>query len=223
MSLSGSNDLGIVITRFAEVNIQAFQRAAAAFNVRPGLVFLNGDGNGNQVSDRVAYANFSINASSYLWDFGDSTTSEDFEPTHQYTAEGIYDVTLIAYNENGCHDTSMVELAVTVQAGGDVGIPNVFTPSEAGPSGGFVSGGGTGAGNEGNDIFLPRYIGVVDFQMEIYSRWGELIFYSDDQNVGWDGYIDGRLAPQGVYLYKLTLEFVDGQRTTRLGDVTILR
>ena len=80
-----------------------------------------------------------------------------------------------------------------------------------------------GAGNESNDVFLPRFVGAVNFRMEIYSRWGELVFETNDQSRGWDGYVGGKLAPQGVYLYKLVIEFIDGQRITRIGDVAIIR
>ena len=223
VSLEASNDIGFVDRKVAEIEIIVYDNAFANFSARPNIVFLQGDGMGGTVSDRVTFANFSINAISYIWDFGDGNTSTDFEPTHEYTELGLYDITLTAENENGCNDILTIDDAIIVETGGEVSIPTVFTPNLSGPSGGRVSGGGSGSGNEGNDIFLPRFVGVVNFRMTIFSRWGELVFESDDQSTGWDGYIDGKLSPQGVYLYKLTLEFIDGQRLTRIGDVTIIR
>ena len=65
--------------------------------------------------------------------------------------------------------------------------------------------------------------GAVEFRMEVYSRWGELMFATNSQTVGWDGYYKGKMAKQGVYLYKVTATFRDGERITRVGDVTLLR
>jgi gliding motility-associated-like protein len=59
--------------------------------------------------------------------------------------------------------------------------------------------------------------------MEIYSRWGELLFVSDDQNIGWDGHFNGQLASQDVYVYKLKMKFLSGNSVVRTGDVTLLR
>jgi gliding motility-associated-like protein len=65
---------------------------------------------------------------------------------------------------------------------------------------------------------------VEEFEMDIFDRWGNLIFQSKDRNVGWDGYDrHGRLMPAGVYVYKLVLRLSDGQRTTKVGDVTLIR
>jgi gliding motility-associated-like protein len=66
--------------------------------------------------------------------------------------------------------------------------------------------------------------GVEEFHMQIYDRWGNLIFESRDVNQGWDGYDkNGRLLPAGVYVYKITLRLSDSQRTTQVGDVTLIR
>ena len=60
--------------------------------------------------------------------------------------------------------------------------------------------------------------------MQIFDRWGNLVFESKDKGIGWDGYDkDGRLMPAGVYVFKLILRLADDQRETRLGDVTLIR
>jgi len=53
----------------------------------------------------VTFNNLTTNATSYLWDFGDGTTSTEASPTHTYTTDGIYDVTLTA--TNACGSTSV--------------------------------------------------------------------------------------------------------------------
>jgi gliding motility-associated-like protein len=168
----------------------------------------------------LATFNFSLGANFYAWDFGDGGTSDEFEPTYVYKVEGVYDISLIAgYDHgNGVQCTDTVQRQITAKQGGLTKVPNAFTPSPNGPTGG-QSGSGTF-----NDVFLPITRGVEEFNMQIFDRWGTLIFESTNQNIGWDGYDkNGKLMPAGVYVFKLTLRLSDGQRTTQIGDVTLIR
>ena len=66
--------------------------------------------------------------------------------------------------------------------------------------------------------------GVKEFQMKIFHRWGNLIYESKDKTHGWDGYDkNGRLLTAGVSVYKITMRLSDEQRTTQIGDVTLIR
>ncbi|MBS1557631.1 MAG: gliding motility-associated C-terminal domain-containing protein [Bacteroidetes bacterium] len=166
--------------------------------------------------------NNSIGGTEFNWDFGDGGTSTDFDPSYTYKFEGIFTITLISSNDHGggviCRDTATQK--IVAKQGGVAKIPNAFTPSTAGPSGG-VSGGTNDANNY---IFLPQVRGIEEFNLQIYDRWGNLIFESNNQTVGWDGYDqNGRLMHAGVYVYKLTLRLSDQQRTTQIGDVTLIR
>jgi gliding motility-associated-like protein len=209
---------------FAEVDeIEVFPLPIPAFQVRPAVVFVP--------DQELTTFNFSEGANLYMWDFGDGTTSQDFEPKHKYRVEGEYPVELIAGFDNGnrdidgdgvmdgnviCYDT----VSTTVQAkdGGVTKIPNSFTPSPNGPNGGNSGNGSF------NDVFLPITKGVEEFQMQIFDRWGTLVFESRDKNQGWDGYDrNGNALPSGVYVYKLVLRLSNGERTTQVGDVTLIR
>ncbi|UII20020.1 PKD-like domain-containing protein [Fulvivirga ligni] len=202
--------------------LEIYENPNANFDFRPDVVF---------VPDQPLLTfNYSQGANEYMWNFGDGGSSTEFQPQHQYVYEGDFDVTLVAIANYGekeleeglfdvlyCFDT----LTRTVEAkdGGYTKIPNAFTPSTLGPSpDGRIQ-------NEvNNDIFLPITRGVEEFQMLIFDRWGNLIFESNDQTVGWDGYnSDNKLMPAGVYVYKLTLRLSNGERTTRIGDVMLIR
>ena len=98
-------------------------------------------------------------------------------------------------------------LGVITRHGDEVKVPNVFTPN----------------GDLDNEVFMPLMQGVVEYNMMIYNRWGELLFESNNQEIGWDGYDKGVLSPSGVYIYKLDLKFTNGERTSKFGDVTLLR
>ena len=74
-----------------------------------------------------------------------------------------------------------------------------------------------------NSIFFPGVNKQVDeYHLYIYNRWGERIFQSHDINIGWDGYIRGSLAAQGVYLWKVTLVYKNGSPDSLAGDITLL-
>lgn len=71
-------------------------------------------------------------------------------------------------------------------------IPNAFTPNDDGL----------------NDVFKIKYTEPTfnTFNMLIFSRWGELLFESNDLNVGWDGTYNGKKCPLGTYIYLISVE-----------------
>lgn len=210
--------------------IDIYENPFAGFEARPNVVYVpdtqlqtfNFSSSPIDPETAIAYP------IEYKWYFGDGTDTlstaddpENFEPNHFYQNEGVYDIALLAINDHGngavCIDTAT--RTIQAKAAGFTRVPNAFTPSPNGPTGG--AGGG---GNSVNDVFLPVAKGIVDFQMQIYDRWGNLIFESKDKTIGWDGYDrNGNLLPAGVYVYKLVLRLSNDQRTTQIGDVTLIR
>jgi gliding motility-associated-like protein len=164
--------------------------------------------------DMLIATNQSAGAISYVWNFGDGGSSTAVNPSYLYTTVGIYPVQLIATNAFGCSDTAYSE--VTTNA--DVVFPNVFTPDPNGASGGFYD-----IGSLTNDIFFPYTSGVTDFKLQIFNRWGELIFETFDVKQGWDGYYRGQLCQQDVYIWKAYLKLNNDKTFNKTGDVTLLR
>ncbi|HPM32701.1 MAG TPA: gliding motility-associated C-terminal domain-containing protein [Chryseolinea sp.] len=203
--------------------IEIFDLPFASFEARPPTLYVP--------DEKLIITNRSSDASQYDWDSGAGETSMLPEPTFTYSNAGKYTVTLVAGFNHGakdfdgdgiidgdliCYDTARQE--ITAKEGGLTRIPNAFTPSTNGPNGG-IPGGGTF-----NDVFIPITKGVEEFEMTIFDRWGNLIFQSTNKNVGWDGYDkNGVLLPAGVYVYKLTMRLSNDQRTTQVGDVTLIR
>lgn len=209
VTLEASNSAGVTIVERKEFSVEVYETPRAFFNFRPDKAFLG---------EPIYFVNLSLGAENYFWDFGDGTTSTEFNPNHTYETTGIYDVTLIAESNQGCLDTIVVESAVLIKEGGTFQVPNAFTPSPFGPSNSEVVGGGGK-----NDIFLPVFEGVTEFHMMIYNRWGELMFESFDKTQGWNGYYKGRLCPKDAYVYKVKLKFSDGDTRTVVGDVALIR
>lgn len=156
--------------------------------------------------------------SSWLWSFGDtssaSNTSTIKNPTHTYNGAGTFNTQLIVTNTFGCLDTAYLSVLV----GGDVIFPNAFTPDPNGPNGGAYRFNGLD-----NNVFFPYASGVIGYKLEIYDRWGELIFESDDLNIGWDGYYRGKLCQQDVYVWKAYVKLNTNKTYRLVGDVTLLR
>ncbi|MDF1546439.1 MAG: PKD domain-containing protein, partial [Bacteroidales bacterium] len=155
----------------------------------------------------------------YEWDFGDtSKVSFEENPLHYYTKEGIYPVTLRVYTENGCFNSKTTDVGIVVEKPGVCRFPNAFTPSISGSSDGHYD---PDAVN--NVVFHPKHRGIREYKLEIFNRWGEKLFESTDPTIGWDGYSNGKLAPQDVYVWKVTGKFKNGVIFKDAGDVTLLR
>ena len=77
-----------------------------------------------------------------------------------------------------------------------------------------------------NDIFLPRvlFTDIYNYSFEIYNRWGELIFQTNNTYEGWDGMIEGKIAENGTYVYfiKYTSAY-DNKAFEKGGHVTLIR
>jgi gliding motility-associated-like protein len=164
--------------------------------------------------DVLHCTNLSSGATSYVWDFGDATGSTITDPNHLYQTIGQFQIQLVAVNQYGCKDTATSEVVTHA----DVVFPNAFTPNSDGSSGGAYN-----VASLDNDVFFPYTSGVVDFKLQIFDRWGELIFESTDIKTCWDGYYKGKLCQLGVYIWKAYVKLNNGKEFNKTGDVTLLR
>lgn len=192
-----------------ESAIEVLPTATAAFTVTPTEVFVPGQ--------PVYGINLSQNATGYEWHFGDGGMSSEENPVYYYETEGWFDVTLIALNEWNCPDTMTVVDAVHAIALGNLEFPNAFTPNGAGATGGIYD-----PTSFDNDVFYPLNYGVIDYKLQIFNKWGELLFESNDVSIGWDGYYHDKLCKEDVYAWKARARFSDGQEIQKAGDVTLL-
>jgi gliding motility-associated-like protein len=155
--------------------------------------------------------NNSSNAYTYFWNFGDGTSNDSiFSPEHTFPEEaGSYLVSLQVSNQLGCMDTT--SQVIVVEHDPVVFIPNAFTPD------------GDGLNNEFTAVF-PENMKLASYEMYIYDRWGELVFYSQDPKQGWDASLAGFDAPDGVYSYLVKykeLGYVNKFQVT--GSVVVIR
>lgn len=191
--------------------VEVFPSASAAFVNSPTQVI---------VPDQpVDFVNLSdIDATEFLWNFGDGNISNEENPVHFYTQPGIYTVSLTANNSFNCPTTYTLEHAVEATAGGFMNFPTAFTPNTGGSNGGYYD-----PAALDNDVFHPHHMGIVEYELVVFNKWGELLFRSTDPYIGWDGYFQGRIVRQDVYAWKATATFSNGYRTTQAGDVTLIK
>jgi len=113
--------------------------------------------------------------------------------------------TVIYTSTAGCVAADSV--LITVLFEDVVDVPNGFSPN----------------GDNLNDILFVKGDGIVNMRFSIYNRYGQLVFESDDQNIGWDGYLNGRPENPGVFVWYLEYSLVDGSSNSKKGNVTLLK
>jgi hypothetical protein len=191
--------------------ITVLQNPIAVFNLFPDEIINN--------SQVVVFTNYSYYAQSWYWTFGDGESSSEESPWHKYSKEGKYEVTLKVTSRDGCTDSIMYKTKVAVEyKKGEIKFPNVFKWNESGPTGGYWE------QNTINDnIFHPFFVNVIEYKLQVFNRWGVLLYESTDLLKGWDGYFStSNLALQGVYVWKVVGRYADGTYFNKVGDVTFL-
>lgn len=188
--------------------IKVFPKPTSLFQVNPSQVFIP--------NQSTQCTNLSLGATQFNWSFGDGGVANTFSTTHTYVQAGTYSITLIAISNKGCKDTSYQTITAIPES--YVQIPNAFTPNSGGSSGTTYL-----QGSLSNEIFHPIISGTDKYKLSIYSRWGELLFETQNPNEGWDGYYRGQLCTQDVYVWKIYATFIDGKTFNKTGDVTLIR
>jgi gliding motility-associated-like protein len=88
-------------------------------------------------------------------------------------------------------------------------IPDAFTPDSKGP--------------DLNNVFKVFGPAMKKYNIEIFNRFGEKVFYSNDMTQVWDGTYNGKLSMQGVYFYKIITIDIEGYSRDYSGTVTLIR
>jgi len=114
--------------------------------------------------------------------------------------------TVVVLADNGCYDTAMVTVVVTTPCG-KVFIPTIFSPNADGL----------------NDELCILGDCIVEMDLRIYDRWGELVFESTVQNECWDGTFRGKPMNSAVFVYKLYVRTSDGMEIEESGNVNLVR
>jgi gliding motility-associated-like protein len=130
----------------------------------------------------------SFDVSGWEYTYGDGTGSPFPSDIHIYQEPGEYPVTQVVTNPFGCRDT--LSKLVKVLPEFRFWIPNTFTPDD----------------NQLNDVFMPSTIGIINYEFDIYTRWGERIYSTQNTKEGWNGFYRGLECQEGVYAWRCSFK-----------------
>lgn len=110
------------------------------------------------------------------------------------------------YNSKRCKSVDTVTVRVKSDCG-EMFIPSAFSPN----------------GDGQNDVLYVRGRCLKNFTLQIFNRWGELVFETSDKDFGWDGTQNGQPLNTGVFVYKLEGTTWDDKQYIQKGNITLLR
>jgi len=156
------------------------------------------------------------NIITWIWDFGDNSANEFVQnPYHTYEDSiGIYQISLIIYDNQGCSDTT--QNLITITDNYWMYIPNSFTPDLDGI----------------NDKLCLAYNGIreASFSFNIFDRFSNLVYFTNNINDlssenGWNGthYKTGNNLPMGTYIYQIYYQDFEGWKHQETSELIIIR
>jgi gliding motility-associated-like protein len=153
----------------------------------------------------VAFTNTTPFSTAIFWEFGDGSTSTEEAPVHTFTSVTDWTVKLTAWAEEGCKRSIIQEYKPT----GALFVPNCFTPD-----------------NDGiNDFFFVYGHNLMNYEITIFSKWGDVVYTSDDLTLPWDGSARGGdyFVSDGVYPYVIKAKDERENYFEKSGSIIVLR
>ncbi len=173
----------------------------------------------------VTFVNNSLNATNYLWDFGDGNDSNLENPDHQYAGSGQYNVKLTVSDDvSNCS----VDTIKTIDIGARTmaTLPNLFSPNNDMHQDVFdiviLDLDGNAVSNQEEQ---RSYFEINTFQ--IFNRWGKKVYDNQNNTTGWNGFVDGDMggeqASEDVYFYYINFNYKCQEAMELKGNVTLIR
>jgi len=194
--------------------ISISQNAAVTVYNSPEAFFTFSPNHPTTLENKVHFTDLSVGGPvSWLWNFGDAQNQSGQSivqhPDYSFYGPGTYWVSLWVTNAYGCTDSTTMK--VTVKSEYTFWMPSAFTPDQDGL----------------NDYFGPKGLGLntENYEMYIYNRWGEVIWYTNDIENHWDGNSgkDAKPAPEGIYVWLITFQDLNNKPYKKIGNVTLFR
>lgn len=144
----------------------------------------------------------------WQWDFGNATFAHIKNPTVQYLQSGLYSIKLIATNAWHCSDTLLKTNYIYVEPGLTVYLPNAISVN-----------------NDGlNDNFLPVGADIEAWEMQIFNRWGAMVYSGNNLTVPFNGRDkNGIFLPTDSYIYNIKVIFKYNISKTITGNLTLIK
>ncbi len=206
---AGSYDVLVDITSPIGCNIRRTFRDWIRIEPSPIAGFTCDPQQPDRFNPTVNFTDQSTGAIGWQWDFSGEGASFIPNPMFKFPDTGLYLVELVVVNENSCTDTmaKVIDVLPIVT----LHMPNAFTPNN----------------DTKNDLFLGKgdLEGIKSYNLQVYNRWGEMIFQTLDPYEGWNGQKDnnGERSPIGAYAYKVLYVDPRGQERELKGTITLIR
>ncbi|MGE0567475.1 MAG: PKD domain-containing protein [Bacteroidia bacterium] len=153
----------------------------------------------------VKFLNKSANATSFFWDFNDGYTSNSENPLHTFENPQKIRVCQVVKNSQLCGDTLCKD--ILIKPNWTFYLPNTFTPNDDGI----------------NDEFFPKATNIISCNIEIFDRWGEKIFVSNDFYKRWDGTFKGEFVKDDIYVWKAKVVDLFSKSHILTGHVMVIK
>lgn len=202
-----TSDEGCSVTLEIDDAFEAWYPPIADFTTDPQFI--------DVLEPIVNFINLTEGGTEYIWSFGDGDGSSEFNPSHEYYADGAYTVQLHVTNDYGCTDISTQTINVNNLL--QIFVPNSFTPNNDG----------------NNDAWFPVISGqelIAQYECWVYDRWGKLVYFSNTPGEPWvgDNKIDGAathyISGTEAYSWRIEIKMVDGLGArTETGHLYLVR
>ena len=142
---------------------------------------------------------------SWFWELGNGAIVQGQNTEVTYRAPGVYPITLKITNEVGCEAIKIDTLII--EKGYKLTMPSAFTPN----------------GDGLNDVFKSSHENIIQSSLQLYNKYGALVFESNELNAEWNGELKDVPLPQDSYLYVIEYIAESGVARTERGRFTLLR
>lgn len=186
--------------------ISVWSHPVANFSLSPQPTDIN--------SPTIYFTDHSTDAygiANWFWQFGDGTDSIGVvkDPQHTYADTGWYCVNLQVTNLHGCVDNTTQCLYIAPFF--VIYVPNAFTPNADGK----------------NDLFTAKGVGILEYNMWIFDRWGQQLYHTTDINGGWNGVVQnspsGQQEQEDTYVWLIEVTDVFHKNHRYLGKVSLIK
>ncbi len=201
VKLQITTPLGCYTEKFFDDLIEILPPPVVGFDFNPK--------NPDNFNPVVFFADSSKHAAQWEWFVNDRLVANVPDFSYKFPDTGFHEVTLIITHKEKCQDTLTQIIDVTPKV--TFHMPTAFSPN----------------GDSVNDLFKGAgvLLGVTNYRFEIWNRWGQLIFETDDPEAGWDGRVNNSLefASSGIYVCKVKFDKPRGVPFEYKGFVSVIR
>lgn len=205
----GKYDVSVEITSPIGCFVDTLFENLITIEARPKADFVIDPPHPDNLNPQANFLDRSLNAVHWDWYVDGQLISQEQSPSYTFPDTGFHQVQLVVTHPKKCQDTlaQMVDVEPLVL----FRLPNAFTPNN----------------DSVNDFFMGIGVlpGISNFRMQIWDRWGNMVFETKDPGSSWNGLAktNGQPAQAGVYVYLVSFTGPRGHSFDYHGYATLIR